>query len=50
MAGDADIVLVVDPAGTGKTTALAPALTQIQALWGWSDFDCADRSKWSDHP
>ena len=31
VAGDADIVLVVGPAGTGKTTALAPAVAQIQA-------------------
>ena len=31
VAGDADIVLVVGPAGTGKTTALAPAVTEIQA-------------------
>jgi len=31
VAGDADIVLVVGPAGTGKTTALAPAVAQIKA-------------------
>jgi len=31
VAGDADMVLVVGPAGTGKTTALAPAVAQIQA-------------------
>jgi len=31
VAGDADIVLIVGPAGTGKTTALAPAVAQIQA-------------------
>ena len=31
VAGDADIVLVVGPAGTGKTTALAPAVAAIRA-------------------
>ena len=31
VAGDADIVMVVGPAGTGKTTALAPAVAQIRA-------------------
>ena len=31
VAGDADMVLVVGPAGTGKTTALAPAVAEIQA-------------------
>ena len=31
VAGEADIVLVVGPAGTGKTTALAPAVADIQA-------------------
>jgi len=31
IAGDADLVLVVGPAGTGKTTALAPAVAQLQA-------------------
>jgi len=31
VAGDADLVLVVGPAGTGKTTALAPAVAQLQA-------------------
>ncbi len=31
IAGDADLVLVVGPAGTGKTTALAPAVAQIRA-------------------
>ena len=30
VAGDADIVLIVGPAGTGKTIALAPAVAQIQ--------------------
>ncbi len=30
VAGDADLVLVVGPAGTGKTTALAPAVAQLQ--------------------
>ncbi|MFT7475364.1 MAG: conjugative relaxase-like TrwC/TraI family protein [Verrucomicrobiales bacterium] len=32
IAGDADLVLVVGPAGTGKTTALTPAVAQLQAL------------------
>ena len=31
VAGTADIVLVVGPAGTGKTTALTPAVTQLRA-------------------
>jgi RecA/RadA recombinase len=31
IAGDADLVLVVGPAGTGKTTALTPAVAQLQA-------------------
>jgi len=31
VAGDADIVMVVGPAGTGKTTALAPAVAEIRA-------------------
>ena len=31
VSGDADLVLVVGPAGTGKTTALAPAVAQLQA-------------------
>ncbi len=31
VAGDAHLVLVVGPAGTGKTTALAPAVAQLQA-------------------
>jgi len=31
VAGDADLVLVVGPAGTGKTTALTPAVAQLQA-------------------
>ncbi len=31
VAGDADLVLVVGPAGTGKTTALTPAVQQLQA-------------------
>ncbi|MCP3913848.1 MAG: relaxase domain-containing protein [Actinomycetia bacterium] len=31
VAGDSDLVLVVGPAGTGKTTALAPAVAQLQA-------------------
>ena len=31
VAGTADIVLVVGPAGTGKTTALAPAVAQLRA-------------------
>ncbi len=31
VAGDADLVLVVGPAGTGKTTALAPAVAQLKA-------------------
>ena len=31
VAGDADLVLVVGPAGTGKTTALAPAVEQLRA-------------------
>jgi len=31
VAGDADLVLVVGPAGTGKTTALAPAVAQLRA-------------------
>ncbi|MCP3856217.1 MAG: relaxase domain-containing protein [Actinomycetia bacterium] len=31
VAGDTDLVLVVGPAGTGKTTALAPAVAQLQA-------------------
>ncbi|MCB0989545.1 MAG: relaxase domain-containing protein [Acidimicrobiales bacterium] len=31
VAGTADLVLVVGPAGTGKTTALAPAVAQLQA-------------------
>ncbi|GEM_PF-724572 len=31
VAGDADLVLVVGPAGTGKTTALTPAVAQFQA-------------------
>ena len=30
VAGDADLVLVVGPAGTGKTTALTPAVQQLQ--------------------
>ena len=30
VAGDADLVFVVGPAGTGKTTALAPAVAQLQ--------------------
>ena len=30
VAGDADLVLVVGPAGTGKTTALAPGVQQLQ--------------------
>ncbi len=29
VAGDADLVLVVGPAGTGKTTAIAPAVEQL---------------------
>ena len=32
IAGDADLVLVVGPAGTGKTTALSPAVAHLQAL------------------
>ena len=31
VAGDADIVMIVGPAGTGKTTALSPAVAQLQA-------------------
>ena len=31
VAGTADLVLVVGPAGTGKTTALAPAVEQLRA-------------------
>jgi len=31
VAGSADIVLVVGPAGTGKTTALTPAVAQLRA-------------------
>ena len=31
VAGTSDIVLVVGPAGTGKTTALAPAIAQLRA-------------------
>ena len=31
IAGDADLVLVVGPAGTGKTTALTPAVSHLQA-------------------
>ncbi len=31
IAGDADLVLVVGPAGTGKTTVLTPAVAQLQA-------------------
>lgn len=31
VAGDSDLVLVVGPAGTGKTTALTPAVQQLQA-------------------
>jgi len=31
VAGSADVVLVVGPAGTGKTTALAPAVAQLRA-------------------
>jgi len=31
VAGDADLVLVVGPAGTGKTTALAPAVEQLRS-------------------
>lgn len=31
IAGAADLVLIVGPAGTGKTTALAPAVAQLQA-------------------
>jgi conjugative relaxase-like TrwC/TraI family protein len=31
VAGDAELVLVVGPAGTGKTTALAPAVAQLRA-------------------
>ncbi len=31
VAGDADLVMVVGPAGTGKTTALAPAVAQLHA-------------------
>ncbi len=31
IAGDADVVLVVGPAGTGKTTALTPAVAHLQA-------------------
>jgi len=31
VAGDAHLVLVVGPAGTGKTTGLAPAVAQLQA-------------------
>ncbi len=31
VAGDADLVLVVGPAGTGKTTALAPAAEQLRS-------------------
>ena len=31
VAGDADLVLVVGPAGTGKTTTLAPAVEQLRA-------------------
>ena len=31
VAGHADIVFIVGPAGTGKTTALAPAVTQLHA-------------------
>lgn len=31
VAGDADLVMIVGPAGTGKTTALAPAVAQLQA-------------------
>ncbi|MDG2025938.1 MAG: MobF family relaxase [Acidimicrobiales bacterium] len=30
VAGDADLVLVVGPAGTGKTTALSPAVEQLR--------------------
>jgi len=31
VAGDADLVMIVGPAGTGKTTALSPAVAQLQA-------------------
>jgi len=31
VAGDADLVMIVGPAGTGKTTALAPGVAQLQA-------------------
>jgi conjugative relaxase-like TrwC/TraI family protein len=31
VAGDRDLVLIVGPAGTGKTTALAPAVEQLRA-------------------
>ena len=31
VAGDADLVLVVGPAGTGKTTAITPAVEQLRA-------------------
>ncbi len=31
VAGDADLVMVVGPAGTGKTTALSPAVAQLKA-------------------
>ncbi len=31
VAGDGDLVMVVGPAGTGKTTALSPAVAQLQA-------------------
>ena len=31
VAGTADLVLIVGPAGTGKTTALAPAVAQLRA-------------------
>jgi conjugative relaxase-like TrwC/TraI family protein len=31
VAGDADLILVVGPAGTGKTTALTPAVEQLRA-------------------
>ena len=32
VAGDADLVLVVGPAGTGKTTALRPAKPAVAGL------------------
>ncbi len=32
VAGDADLVLVVGPAGTGKTTALRPAQPAVAGL------------------